>query len=59
MLATACHSFLSVFTRADYAYAMTEGLTAPEYAPDGKASDEAAALYQWLVRELQIENGRK
>lgn len=46
-------------SRADYAYAMTEGLTAPEYAPDGKASDEAAALYQWLVRELQIEDGRK
>lgn len=41
-------------SRADYAYAMTDGLTAPEYDPTGKAAEEAVALFLWLSGELSL-----
>ena len=36
------------YQRADFANAMSEGLTASEHQPDGKAAHEAAALFAWI-----------
>jgi chromosome partitioning protein len=38
----------SMQQRAAYAHALTSGLTAQDYEPDGKAGQEIADLYQWL-----------
>ncbi|KQQ17578.1 hypothetical protein ASF56_22930 [Methylobacterium sp. Leaf122] len=37
-----------IATRAAFAYAMSQGITATEFEPSGKAADEAEAVYQWI-----------
>ncbi|MGU3387174.1 division plane positioning ATPase MipZ [Methylobacterium sp. D53M] len=44
-----------IHQRADFAYAISAGLTAPEHEPNGKASAEAGALFSW-VRERLARN---
>lgn len=39
--------------RADFVHALTDGRTAEEYEPNGKASQEAEALYEWAMRQLK------
>lgn len=34
--------------RTAYVRSLTDGLTAQEYEPDGKAAHEVAALYKWV-----------
>lgn len=40
--------------RAAYAHALTAGQTAPEYEPEGKASEEIRALFAWLQTVLPL-----
>lgn len=40
--------------RADFAYALGAGLTAPEYEPRGKAAEEANALFAWARTVLAV-----
>lgn len=39
---------ITIQQRVAYAHALTAGLTAQEYEPDGKAAEEMAQLYVWL-----------
>jgi hypothetical protein len=36
--------------RAAYSHAVNDGRSVQEFEPNGKASDEIQALYQWLVQ---------
>ena len=38
--------------RAAYAHSLTAGQTAQEYEPTGKAAEEIAHLYEWLIVKL-------
>ena len=38
--------------RAAYVHALTLGLTAAEYEPDGKAAEEIRVLYKWTCRHV-------
>lgn len=40
--------------RAAFAHALTAGQTAPEYEPNGKASEEVGALFTWAKAELLL-----
>lgn len=40
--------------RASFAHALTVGLTAPEYEPDGKAAEEVKAMLDWVRTILPI-----
>jgi chromosome partitioning protein len=40
--------------RAAFGHALTLGKTAHEYDPNGKAADEIAKLYQWLMTRLKV-----
>ena len=39
--------------RNAFVHSLTEGLTAQEYEPKGKAAGEATQLYQWLAKRLK------
>jgi chromosome partitioning protein len=39
--------------RAAFGHALTVGMAAPEYEPEGKAASEVAALCKWLFAVLQ------
>jgi chromosome partitioning protein len=39
--------------RADFQDAMAAGLGVTEYAPEGKAAQEAKALWDWVKKELR------
>jgi chromosome partitioning protein len=39
--------------RADFQDAMAAGLGVTEYAPDGKAAQEAVALWEWVKKEVR------
>ncbi len=41
-------------TRADFAYAMASGMTATEFAADGKAAEEARSLFAWVRKEVGL-----
>ena len=41
-------------TRADFAYSMSSGLAAAEFAPKSKAADEAQALFGWVQDKLAL-----
>jgi chromosome partitioning protein len=41
-----------IVQRMDYVHALAAGLTAQEYAPRGKAAQEAGALYRWVWKRL-------
>jgi chromosome partitioning protein len=41
-----------VFRRAAFVYAVTAGQAASEFAPEGRAAIEIAALYRWLAGQL-------
>ncbi len=45
---------LTMQQRAAYAHALTAGQTAQEYEPAGKAAEEIAQLFAWLVRTLGV-----
>lgn len=45
---------VSFYTRADFSYAMSSGLTAGEYDPAGKAAGEAAALFDWIRTQIEL-----
>ena len=40
-------------TRADYQDAIAAGLGVTEYAPEGKAAQEAAALWGWVKKQAR------
>lgn len=44
--------------RADYAGAMTDGRTAPELDPEGKAALEVAQLWEYIARKAGIRHGQ-
>jgi chromosome partitioning protein len=44
---------IRIVQRMDYVHALAAGLTAQEYAPDGKAAQEITALYRWLWNQLK------
>ncbi len=41
--------------RSAYAHALTVGQTAPEYEPRGKAAEEVAGLFAWLIKMLAMQ----
>lgn len=43
---------VAIQQRAAFAHALTVGQTAEEYAPDSKAAEEVAALFDWMTGEL-------
>jgi chromosome partitioning protein len=43
-----------IATRAAFAYAMSQGLTATEFEPSGKAADEAEAVYRWISETVDL-----
>lgn len=42
-----------IATRNDHQDALAAGLTALEYAPDGKAADEVRRLWEWIETRLR------
>ena len=42
-----------ISARADFQDAIAAGLGVTEYAPEGKAAQEVAALWGWLEKELK------
>jgi len=40
--------------RAVFVHALTEGLTAQEYEPDGKGASEIRRLYKWTCRQVGL-----
>lgn len=40
--------------RVAFQHALTGGLTAQEYEPEGKASEEAKQLYQWMCKQVDM-----
>lgn len=40
--------------RSAYTHALTAGLTAEEYEPDGKAAEEVGELFKWLANLLKL-----
>lgn len=40
--------------RMAFQHALTAGLTAQEYEPDGKAADEVRQLYQWVCEQIYM-----
>lgn len=40
--------------RADFVHSLTEGLTAQEYEPEGKAAQEVKSLYSWLCEHVNL-----
>ncbi|HXH43081.1 MAG TPA: ParA family protein [Bradyrhizobium sp.] len=47
-----------IATRNDHQDALAAGLTAAEYAPDGKAADEIRRLWEWIETRLNDRSGR-
>lgn len=45
---------ITIGQRAAYSNALTLGLTAQEYEPSGKASEEIHSLYLWLCQQLNM-----
>jgi chromosome partitioning protein len=45
---------ITIGQRAAYSNALTLGLTAQEYEPSGKASEEIRSLYLWLCQQLNM-----
>lgn len=43
-----------IHQRSSYSHALTDGRTAAEFEPDGKAAEEIAALYKWLAAQMKI-----
>ena len=43
-----------IHQRSAYAHALTAGLTAEEYEPNGKAAEEITALFKWLHNLLGL-----
>lgn len=43
---------VAIQQRAAFAHALTVGQTAEEYAPDSKAAEETAALFDWMAEQL-------
>lgn len=43
---------VAIQQRAAFAHALTAGQTAEEYAPDSKAAEEVAALFDWMDDQL-------
>jgi chromosome partitioning protein len=43
-------------TRADFQDAIAAGMGVTEYAPEGKAAQEAIALWDWVKKELRESN---
>lgn len=43
-----------IATRADFAYAMSSGQTATEFAPGSKAADEARHVYEWVRKVVDL-----
>src|SRR5271170_6790301 len=44
---------IAVEQRAAFGHALTVGLTAQEFDPDGKAAEEIVQLYEWLQTQLR------
>lgn len=47
-----------IATRNDHQDALAAGLTAVEYAPDGKAADEIRQLWEWIETRLKGRSGQ-
>jgi chromosome partitioning protein len=47
-----------IATRNDHQDALAAGLTAAEYAPEGKAADEIRQLWEWIETRLNGRSGR-
>lgn len=47
-----------IATRNDHQDALAAGLTAVEYAPEGKAADEIRQLWEWIESRLKGRSGR-
>jgi chromosome partitioning protein len=45
---------VSVGQRAAFSHALTEGKTAQEYEPTGKAAEEIKELYIWICKQLNM-----
>lgn len=45
--------------RIAFAHAITDGLTAQEYEPNGKASNEVHTLYKYLTNEMEMHHASK
>lgn len=43
-----------IHQRSAFAHALTVGQTAQEYEPDGKAAEEATALFQWVSSVIKL-----
>lgn len=43
-----------IHQRSAFAHALTAGQTAQEYEPDGKAAEEAMALFQWVSSVIKL-----
>lgn len=43
-----------IHQRSAYAHALTAGMTAEEYEPDGKAAEEISDLFKWLRKLLDL-----
>ncbi len=50
---------LRIHTRADFAYAMSSGLTATEFDATGKAAEEARGLYAWASGQVGLATREK
>jgi chromosome partitioning protein len=46
-----------IASRNDHQDALAAGLTAAEFAPDGKAADEIRRLWDWIETRLQVRRG--
>jgi chromosome partitioning protein len=45
---------IRIAQRAVFVHALTEGLTAQEYEPDGKGASEIRRLYKWTCRQVGL-----
>jgi chromosome partitioning protein len=50
---------LRIHTRADFAYAMSSGLTATEFDSGGKAAEEARGLFAWASEQVGLSTREK